>query len=53
MKNIVKCKDNLCPSKKMCYRYTKKELLSYGIFNREDDAYNCIMFLNKKPVKQL
>jgi len=47
MADISKCNDNLCPSKKFCYRFTAKSsdfCQSYGMFNREDDAYNCDMF---------
>lgn len=47
MADIAMCKDSLCPSKEYCYRFTATESevwQSYGIFNREDDAYNCDMF---------
>lgn len=48
MSDIAKCQDNKCPSKLMCYRYTapaSEVWQSYGVFNREQDADNCDMFL--------
>lgn len=47
MSDIAKCKDIDCPSKEMCYRFTapdSKFWQSYGVFNREKDAFNCDMF---------
>jgi len=52
MADITKCEDNLCPSKKSCYRYTapaSKNYQSYATFNREEDADNCDMYWNNKP----
>ena len=49
MADISKCSDNLCPSKETCYRYTapaSEYYQSYGLFNREEDAYNCDMYWN-------
>jgi len=51
MADISKCKDETCPSKNMCYRFTApaNELRqSYGIFNREEDADNCNFFWNNE-----
>jgi len=47
MTDIAKCQDILCPSKEYCYRFTAPSnefRQSYGVFNRETDAYNCDMF---------
>ena len=47
MSDIAKCNDSLCPSKEYCYRFTAPASLiwqTYGVFNREEDAYNCDMF---------
>ena len=54
MADIAKCKDNLCPAKEYCYRYTAKAspmYQSYGIFNREQDADNCEMFWHNGKCK--
>ena len=51
MSDIAKCKDNKCPSRLMCYRFTapaSEYRQSYGIFNREEDANNCDMFWKNK-----
>lgn len=47
MSNISKCQDKDCPSKDKCYRYTATAN-EYTNFNREQDAYNCEMFIEKK-----
>lgn len=47
MADISKCNDIHCPSKKHCYRFTAPSSefwQSWGVFNREEDAYNCDMF---------
>ena len=47
MADISKCNDIHCPSKNHCYRFTAPASLiwqTYGVFNREEDAYNCDMF---------
>lgn len=47
MADISKCNDQHCPSKEYCYRFTaptSEFRQAWGNFNREDDAYNCIMF---------
>jgi hypothetical protein len=49
MADISKCSDQHCPSKDYCYRFTAPSSpirQSYGVFNRESDAYNCDMFWN-------
>ena len=54
MADIAKCEDNLCPSKETCYRYTAPESeyrQTYGLFNREEDAYNCDMYWNNGACK--
>jgi hypothetical protein len=47
MADITKCEDSLCPSKDYCFRFTapaNEFRQSYGQFNRELDAYNCVLF---------
>jgi hypothetical protein len=47
MSDITKCEDSLCPSKDYCFRFTSPAnefRQSYGQFNRELDAYNCVLF---------
>jgi hypothetical protein len=47
MADISMCKDDKCPSKELCYRFTatpSRFYQSYGASNREDDAQNCDMF---------
>ena len=46
MADISKCKDNLCPSKDYCHRFTAPVGMYqyYQNFNREEDADNCDMF---------
>jgi hypothetical protein len=54
MADITKCLDNLCPSKEYCYRFTAHTspmYQSWGIFNREQDAYNCEMFWHNGKCK--
>lgn len=51
MSDISKCKDNKCPARLMCYRFTAPASLvwqSYCDFNREEDADNCDMFWGEK-----
>lgn len=51
MTDITKCKDNKCPARLMCYRFTapaNEHRQAYGIFNREEDADNCEMFWGEK-----
>lgn len=51
MTDITKCKDNKCPARLMCYRFTapaNEDRQAYGIFNREEDADNCDMFWGEK-----
>jgi hypothetical protein len=51
MSDIAKCADNKCPSKHFCYRFTSPDsefYQAYGQFEREEDAYNCDMFWDKR-----
>jgi hypothetical protein len=54
MSDIAKCRDAHCPSKLICERYTATDSVvwqSYVNFNREDDAYNCEMFVHNGTCK--
>ncbi len=47
MADISKCKDHLCTSKDICYRFTSpvdEFRQSWINTNRECDAYNCDLF---------
>ena len=46
------CRDIDCPSKLMCERYADTDSEQpYVNFNREDDAYNCEMFVHNGTCK--
>lgn len=54
MADISKCADHQCPSKEICYRFTapaSEYRQSWGLFNREQDAYNCDMFWHNGACK--
>ncbi len=52
MKDKAKCRDAHCPSKLMCERYSDTDSgHPYVNFNREDDAYNCDMFIHNGTCK--
>jgi hypothetical protein len=51
--DISKCKDHLCPSKEICYRFTAPAGFrqTYINTNREADAYNCDLFWHNGTCK--
>jgi hypothetical protein len=52
MRDKAKCRDAHCPSKLMCERYVDTDSgQPYVNFNREDDAYNCEMFIHNGTCK--
>ena len=52
MRDKAKCRDTHCPSKLMCERYSDTDSEQpYVNFNREDDAYNCEMFIHNGTCK--
>jgi len=54
MSDITKCEDFTCPSREKCYRYTapaNDKYQTYGKFNREADADNCVMFWDNEKCK--
>jgi len=49
MADISKCKDEACPSKLKCYRFTAPSndyWQSYGSFQRKENEDNCNCFWN-------
>jgi hypothetical protein len=53
MSDILKCRDTLCPSKTICYRFTAPsgDIQLEINTNREADAYNCDLFWHNKKCK--
>ena len=53
MSDILKCRDTLCPSKTICYRFTAPsgDIQLEINTNREADEYNCDLFWHNGTCK--
>ena len=55
MPDISLCKNNTCPSRKYCYRYTaipNEFRQSYGLFEVKEDENKCEYYLDNKKRKK-